>query len=233
MKKIGIFKISKIKKLFAAGCAACVCLLSGCSSDDVEGGELIKEARKAYTSLNSAVVTMTNEQTGEVEQTFTFKYDEKDVLMFSYYGKSDSTEYAQYNNGAESFTYDNGKYSHCTRGEDDFVQYTRAVTHPQADEGLLIYDPDCISDASVTEEDGITHIKHVYDVEKIAAQAESGEVTGFEADYYFDGSELQYFVETTTANDGGKETVHSYRVDITQKNAVDRVENTTDRFKDQ
>ncbi len=215
-------------------CTAVMAVFCGCSlSADAEGGELIKAARKEYTELDSAKVIMTNLESGEVEQTFTFKYDEKDVLMFSYYGKSESSEYAQYNNGAECFTYDNGEYSYLSKGDKDFLKYTRSVTHPQADQGLLIYDPSNITKAEVTDEEGVTHVHHEYDAEKIGAQAEVGKVTGFSADYYFDKDEkLLYFVETTTAEDGGKEREYAYKVEITRQNSVERVENTTDQFKD-
>ena len=78
--------------------------LSSCGEvPDVEGGELLKKARDAYSSLESARVIMTNMQTDEVEQEFVFKYDEKGILTYSYVGKSDKTSYAQFNNGIESY----------------------------------------------------------------------------------------------------------------------------------
>lgn len=209
--------------------------LAGCSlSGDKAGGERIKAARKAYTELDSARVTMTNTATGEVEQEFVFKYDEKDTLIFSYYGKSENSEYAQFNNGAEQFTYNNGEYSYCTKGDKDFVRYTRAVTHPQAGEGLLIYSPGNITEASETEnEDGTVTVKHEYDPAKIGAQVENGEVTGFRAEYLFDkDGGLLYFTETTDARENGADKQYSYRVDITDKNSVERVENTAEQFKD-
>lgn len=222
-------KLRTILCILTAGITAVLC---SCGQKDVKGGELIKSAREKYTGLSSARVTMTNEQTGEIEQTFTFKYDEKDVLMFSYYGKGTDTEYAQYNNGVECFTYDNGEYSEAVKGDDKFVKYTKAATHPQADEGLLIYEPSCITKAEVTEENGVTHISHEYDVEKIKAEAEKGDVIGFTADYYFDGDkELLYFVETTYTDEDGEEKVYAYRVDITEKNSVDKIENTTEQFR--
>lgn len=235
MKTFGI-------SLAARCCAAFCCVLSVCISacscslknEDKAGGDLIKAARQEYCGLDSAKVVMTNENTGEAEQTFTFKYDEKDVLMFSYYGKSENSEYAQYNNGTECFTYDNGEYIHSVRGDDDFVRYTRAVTHPQADEGLLIYEPKYIvSDSSETDDSGIEHITHVYDAEKIGAEVEHGDVTDFCVDYYFDpDGSLLYFVETTTADEDGEEVTYPYKVEITERNSVKDVENTTEPFRD-
>ena len=113
------------KRMLAAAAAGISAMLMLCSCmgsvKDAEGGELIKKARSAYKELNSARVLMTNTDSGEVEQEFTFKYDEKDILTFSYKGKSEKNEYAQYNNGAELFTYENGELSYIQRGEEGFV----------------------------------------------------------------------------------------------------------------
>ena len=219
-----------MKRIVTAALTAVLAAVMLCSciggAKDVEGGELIKKARAAYKALNSAKVVMTNTATGQPEQEFTFKYDEKDILLYSYWGKSEKNEYAQYNNGAELFTYENGETTYKQKGEDGFVLYMRETTHPQADEGLILYSPDAVTEASQTEENGVTHIRHVYDVSKIGAKPESGTVTAFSADYYFSGEELLYFVETTTVEENGAEKQYAYKVEITEKNSVDKVENT-------
>ena len=229
-----LFKELKMKRIITIAALALVPLLLLCSCafgvKDVEGGELIKKARAAYKELDSAKVLMTNTATGEVEQEFVFKYDEKDILLFSYKGKSEKSEYAQYNNGAEMFTYENGELTYKMKGEEGFVLYTRDTTHPQADEGLILYSPAAVTEAKVNDENGITHIQHIYDAEKIGAQAESGKVTAFSADYYFKGEELLYFVETTSVEENGEEKQYAYRVDITDKNSVGKVENTVKQY---
>lgn len=222
MKKI----ITVMLAAVTAAAAFCSCL----GQRDVEGGELIKKARKDYAELGSAKVIMTNTATDEVEQEFTFKYDEKNILVYSYKGKSEKSEYAQFNNGVEMFTYENGELSHVTKGEKAFSLYVRGATHPQADEGLILYSPSAVSSAEVTDENGVTHIRHVYDINKINAQTESGKVVGFYADYYFNGEELQYFVETTDTEEDGIGKTYAYRVDITEKNAVQTVENTVKQY---
>ncbi len=232
---LGSMNMKAVKKAFAAITAA-VCsavLLCSCFAEkDVEGGELIKKARKAYKELDSAKVVMTNMNTGEVEQEFTFKYDEKDILLFSYKGRSEKSEYAQYSNGMELFTYENGELTYQQKGDKGFVLYTRATTHPQADEGLLIYSPGAVTDAVSTDEGGITHISHKYDVKKIGAEAESGKVTAFSADYYFKGEELLYFSETTEVEENGEAKKYAYKVEITEKNSVDKVPNTVKPYQE-
>ncbi|EGC04357.1 conserved domain protein [Ruminococcus albus 8] len=151
--------------------------------------------------------------------------------MYSYYGKSANSEYAQYNNGLESFTYENSKVSHMSKGDADFVRYTRKLPHPQADAGLLIYSPENITEAKEETVDGGIKVTHVYDAEKIGAQVEEGSVKGFRAEYMFDNDgKLKYFDEITDAENNGSAVTYDYRVEITQQNSVDTVENTVKRF---
>ena len=81
---------NKLACLITAAGAAVMLACCG-EAPDVEGGELIKKARDAYSSLDSARVTMTNIETGEQEQEFVFKYDEKGILTYSYKGRSEKT----------------------------------------------------------------------------------------------------------------------------------------------
>ncbi len=214
------------EKIIIALMACFVLVLGSCGiQPSVDGDDLIKNARKEYKALDSAKVIMTNEDTGEAEQTFTFKYDEKELLTYSYEGKNGGDVYAQYNNGLESFTYEKGKYTYLQKGDNDFLAYTREVTHPQADEGLIIFQPSAVTDAEVKEDNGMTHVHHEYDISKLKVD---DNVSAFSADYYFDKDEkLLYFVETSVAD--GKE--YKYRVDITEKNAVGKIENTVEKYK--
>lgn len=208
-------------------------VLTGCGVNDVAGSELVEKARKEYIKLDSAKVIMTNTETNEIEQTFVFKYDEKDVLTFAYNGKYMDESYAQYNNGYESYTSENGNYTFSQRGDKDFQSYDRDSTHPQANEGLIIFSANSIKDSSVTEENGITCVEHSYDPEKIGATSDEGDVTGFYAKFYFDKDEkLLYFTEETVVDNDGKEIKHSYKVEITEQNAVEDIENPIEIPKD-
>lgn len=201
-------------------------ILASCGeAPDVEGGELIKKARESYASLESARVTMTRTDTGEKEQEFVFKYDEKGLLTYSYVGKTDNKSYAQYNNSLESYTEENGKVTHLVKGDKDFAAYSKDAKHPQADMGLIIYQPGSVSEAKVTDENGVTHIHHEYDLEKISPELDEGTATAFFADYYFKGEELLYFTETTDVDIDGSKKTYAYKIEITDKNAVERVEN--------
>lgn len=227
-------KSSKIRplrylKYAAAALTAAVCLFcSSCGQPELKHDQLVYKAREDYANLDSAKVVITNEDTGEVEQEFTFKYDEKDVLTYSYYGKNGGTEYAQYNNGIESFTYDNGEYSHAVRGDKGFSKYTRKAKHPQADEGMLMFAPKAVSSVSdIIGDDGSVTVTYVYDVSKLGEDAEEIGTTGFSTTYYFDkDGKLEYFTENTQADKDS----YNYRIDITEQNSVDKIENKAKEY---
>lgn len=195
----------------------------------VEGDDLINKAREAYKNLDSAKVVITNVDTGEAEQTFAFKYDEKGILSYSYEGENGDDVYAQYNNGMESFSYEKGKYTYAQKGDDGFMAYTRDVTHPQADEGLIIFQPSAVKSAELKNENEITHIHHDYNMDDLKADENT---KAFSVDYYFDSKDnLLYFVESSSIITDGKEEKYKYRVDITEKNAVGKIENTVEKYK--
>lgn len=203
-----------------------VFLFSGCGAKDVAGSELVKNAREEYTKLDSAKVIMTNTETNEIEQTFIFKYDEKDVLTFAYEGKYKDESYAQYNNGYECYTSENGEYTFTQRGDKEFQAYDRDSTHPQANEGLIIFSANAVEKSSVTEENGMTCVEHNYDPDEIGAISDEGKVTDFTAKFYFNkDNELLYFTEETVIDSDGEKITHSYKVEITEKNAVEDIEN--------
>lgn len=228
-------KIMNLKKVIVTAAAAVVCLLSACTGrSNVEGGELINKARDNYVSLDSAKVIMTNTESGEAEQEFTFKYDEKDVLIFSYYGKGDDKEYAYYNDGYQSDMLNNGEYTHLTSDDKDFQKYVRKSTYPQADKGLILFEAGSVKEASVKEEDGVTHITHIYDADKISNSESKDKLKEFTAEYFFDKDEkLLYFVETSVLDNDGKEERYSYKIEITEENSVGSIENVVQKIREE
>ena len=213
-----------MKKIVMFILAIATILMCSCGKDPaVAGDSLIKNARAEYKSLESAKVIMTNTDTNEIEQTFEFKYDEKGFLTYSYEGINGEDVYAQYNNSMESYTYENGKFEYLQKGDKDFAVYSRDVTHPQADEGLILFMPKAVANAEVTEENGVTHVHHEYNADKLGAD----NVTEFYVDYYFEADgKLLYFVEVSVMDSQR----HSYKVEITEQNLVDKVTNTAKKY---
>ena len=68
-------------KTAAVALTVVVCLLcTSCGTPELKHDTLVYQAREDYAALDSAKVVITNEDTGDIEQEFTFKYDEKNVL---------------------------------------------------------------------------------------------------------------------------------------------------------
>ncbi|MBQ8622791.1 MAG: hypothetical protein IJ424_00200 [Oscillospiraceae bacterium] len=204
-------------------------LLCGCQAEPVAGEELILAAREEYVQLNSARVDVINDETGESEQIFIFKYDEKDMMTYSYLGKGEGVYIAQYNNGYEQFTEENGVYSFAQPGDDNFAAYSRDVPYPYADEGLILFYKSAVIDelSYIASNEQATEICHYYDISKLGETETVGEMTGFSVKYYFDGEgNLLYLKEITDVKlDDGSTKIYSYSIYITERNAVDSVPN--------
>lgn len=201
--------------------------LCGCAGSTAAAGEeLVLAARKAYTALDSAKVEVVNSNTGEAEQTFIFKYDEKGMLTYSYVGVSEGIKLAQYNNGLEQITDDNGEVSYLSSSELRFTAYSREVPYPMADEGLIVFYKKAIIDSKIEENDGITTVTHYYDPQKLGIYEGKGELAGFDVSFHFnaDGELIDFNEAADIAVDGVVQT-HRYTIYITEQNAVDRVEN--------
>ena len=209
-------------------------LLSACavSGEPLPGEELILAAREEYASLNSAHVEVINDETGEPEQTFIFKYDEKGMMTYSYIGTGEGIYLAQYNNGREQFTNDNGEITAIDVSNLQFTAYYRDVPYPMAGEGLILfYKKAVIAEKSyVQQQNGITTVSHSYDAAKIGDYDGEGKLTAFTVEYRFDenGDLIDLKEVTEVTLDDGKERSHSYTIYISERNAVDRVENVVD-----
>lgn len=216
-----------------------IIVLCGCSAaEPLPGEDLILAAREWYRSLDSAKVEIINSETGDPEQTFIFKYDEKDIMIYSYIGVGDGVDLKQYNNGREQFTYDGGELTALTVSDRDFCAYSRDVPYPMADEGLILFykagvipEKSTVSEMNLMGHAGpITWVHHEYEPEKIASEySGAGELTAFSVDYHFeqDGSLID-FSENAVITENGKTASHSYLISISDINSVKKVENVVD-----
>ncbi len=219
-------------KRFATVLTAFIILfcLCGCEAGrEVAGEEYILAARKEYASLDSARVDVINDDTGVSEQIFIFKYDETDMMTYSYIGRSVGTYIAQYNNGYEEFTEENGVVTYKTTTDSDFNAYSRTVKYPYADEGLILFYKKAVVDerSYIAVNEQAIEVCHVYDVDKLGDSRPDESIVGFSVKYFFDGDgNLLYFKEISqmALPDGGEQT-YSYTIYITEKNAVESVPN--------
>lgn len=212
---------------------AALMLFAGCgAAEPAPGEELILAARKWYCSLDSARVDVVNDETGEHEQVFVYKYDEKGIMTYSYIGTGEGIHLAQYNNGREQFTDDNGSVTALDASDIRFTAYSRDVPYPMADEGLILFYKSAVipEESEVTSGGGVTLVRHKYDVSKLGQYEGEGRLADFEVSYRFaeDGSLIDFTEVTTVELDGGNTVRHSYTIYISGCNEVERVENPVD-----
>lgn len=227
-----VFRSVKMRRFLAVILVFVMIALSGCAAGEpLPGEELILAAREWYTSLDSARVEVVNDATGEAEQVFIFKYDEKDFMTYSYVGTSEGIYLAQYNNGREQFTNDNGEISALEASSLNFTAYSRDVPYPMADEGLILfYKRAVIAEESSITEGTVTTVTHVYDPEKLGTYDGEGTLIGFIVSYRFDMNGIfTEMTETTKVQlDDGTQKTYSYTIYIKERNSIERVENVVD-----
>ena len=133
MKRTGKITAAFITALTAAAS------ITACSADysHIDGYSDIENARKLYSSLYSAEITVTDKQTGTVTQELTFCYDKSDTLSYSYFGTDGKTKYYEYHNGSEYNYYSDGEWHTLVSGDKDYVCYTRTNKMSMTAEGMI------------------------------------------------------------------------------------------------
>lgn len=215
-----------MKKIFIPMLVFATLLIFTSCGKPIEGEDLILKARKAYTALDSATIEIVNVDTDQVEQRFTFMYDEKDMLIYSYSGTFEDEKYLEYNNGYTSYTNDDGKVTQYKKGDKKFISYTRKSTHPTAGVGLVLFEKKAVKDASVTQTNEGTTVTHIYDIDKLKnLETDVGDITDFTVIYYFDKEDnLLNIIEKSVVNTGTKDIIRAYSVEIGSKNEITAIE---------
>ena len=224
-------KIIKTAVVSAVMSAAIFC---GCGKE-VAGEDLINAARDSYRALDSAYVEVVNDDTKEAEQTFTFKYDEKDILTYYYYGTDGENTIARFYNGYEEYTEQNGTVTLTEKGDPQFPGYDRDLPYPMADKGLIVFQKKSVAESDIeTIDDGSSVVSHVYDVSDMQAVEGEGDITSFTVVYYFNSDKtLDHLTQITVFDLNGDKTTRCYSVYISRENSVESVENGIDISKAQ
>lgn len=229
------------KKLTAAVIAAAALIsLTACGSryDDyiVDGGDRITSLREEFAALDSGVLSVYNTETDELQSEFTFLYNKKDVLKFSYKSTQEGEPYYEYYDGKSlniqrkgevmTFKWPNPNYKKYKRGKD---------THPNASGGIFFYEPACMT----LEEDEKTAVvimttgetedcySYSYDLNRLseymATETPEGTVVSFVTDYYYDKSGKFLRMEEICTLDNG--TIYSSTVKISCENEIEEIIN--------
>lgn len=212
--------------LFIIGFA--LAFMTGCleNKELVEGQKLVDAVRKEFSELESGVITVTNNNTGEIEQQMTFKYDELGILLYSLTGEENGGEYAQYCNGYETYTLQSGIVTKVAKGDTDYDSYTYDIRHPMTDEDYLYFDAGKVCESRVDNLDGGgKKIYYKYGAELISGEESLGKLQSFETVFWLDEKgKLSKLEEISVYEKDGKETTYSYRIEISLENSVGKLE---------
>lgn len=201
--------------------------LTSCKNeiDKIGGQALVEKARTDYEKLNSGKVVVTNVETNEIEQTLTFKYDEVGLLIYALESGNSQEAYCQYNNGYQAYTINNGEYTFYEKGNRNFEAYTKDVKYPQLSKTYLYFDVSKISDVEIEKPEKLSKYIYTYDNSKITGDKGLGSLESFVTSYVFDeNDDMLYFEEISSYVKDGKSTEHHYKIELIDKNNVEKVQ---------
>ncbi|MEG0615023.1 MAG: hypothetical protein RR540_04640 [Oscillospiraceae bacterium] len=200
-------------------------VFTACGQPEVDGDELIHTAKAEYKALESGKLTISDEDSGETQSEFVFKYDKK-TLIFAFKSQKDEQDYFEYNDGKSMKFQVKGEVSEYKWPSKNFTKYTKKKPHPNASTGIFFFEPDCVSSAKVEETDGGKTVTYAYDIgklsKKMAVETSDGKMTEFSTEYHFDSDgNFAELLEKSTF-DSGKS--HCYSIKISDRDSVLAVE---------
>lgn len=214
-----------MKKLIPILLIIC-CTLVGCSLKkeyDLCGKEQVEAFRSEASSWQSGRYLLTNLDTGEMNQAFSFMNNSDGTQTYLYERVSDEGEYyAEYSGGSEFYLIDGDTVSLHKESSDGYIAYDSENPHPYSTGGLLFYENLFVkgSEESTDEQGNVTYI-YTYDTEKIN-EALNTSLTEFVTTYTFDkDGGFLYFTQSST----NAEASYSYMIEVIEANALTEIEN--------
>ena len=172
-----------MRKLISAAAAvflfiSCIAL-SGCSAKLPAGYDLFVKAREQYEKLDSALVTMTDLDSGSEIMRFLFCFNGNDEMVFSYFGSWNGEVQQAYSDGAEFFYKEDGdeKWTVISPAEENYVYnvYNREYRYPYAEGRIFFLAAEAVEGSQIiSSEDGDTQITYIYDPDKLNSASMPG-----------------------------------------------------------
>lgn len=215
-----------MKKLYIIVSLLCMCCFTACSNREIAGEELILNQRKKFSKLESATFVLADEESGEIEQSFSYKYNKDGSMTYLFFSKTDENNYIEYNNGKEMTLLKDGDITQTSKDDINFVSFSKDDPHPNSGEGLLIYDKSLVMKSSRLDAENQIIITHEYDVKKLKkVNKELGEVKKFMVMYYFTiEGELNFYTESTQIERDGALHENMYRVSVSEENMIKEID---------
>ncbi|MBQ7981074.1 MAG: hypothetical protein IJ305_05625 [Oscillospiraceae bacterium] len=217
-----------MKKIISVLLLICISLtaLTGCSLKKVvelDGREQVEAFVESAKSWQSGRYMLTNLETNETDQVFSFLNNADGTQSYLYERVVDGVLYTEYSDGKEIyFTAEKDGEIADGEGAEENVLYTVENPHPYSTGGLLFYvNLYASGSAAETDSEGNVTYTYIYDVAKIN-EALGTSLSSFVTTYTFDKS--GGFVNFTQKNSDG-ENGYAYMIEALDVNGVTELEN--------
>lgn len=216
-----------MKKIIPILLLMCICLasLTGCSlkkENELHGKAQVEAFCEAARTWQSGRYLLTNLDTGEMNQAFSFANNEDGSQDYLYERVTDGNYYAEYSADGEFVIVDGDAVSVAKEGGEGYIAYDTENPHPYATGDLLFYENLFVkSSAENADEKGNVSYVYIYDTEKIN-EALGTKLSSFTTVYTFDAS--GNFLHFTQSNSDG-ENGYSYMIEVLEINSVTEIEN--------
>ena len=173
---------------------------------------------------------------------FSFYFTGNDEMVLSYYGCWNGEEQQAYSNGAEFFYKESGdeKWSVIGSSDENYIYniYNREYRYPYAEGRVFLIAAEAVESAEVSESDGATSIKYVYDTEKLNSVSMPGveeEISDFSAltTTLYIGADgiVKDFIESGTVTTVSGETLTlNMKITVSDVNKVFEIKNPVDEI---
>ena len=223
-------ELKKIVPVLLLICVSVMCVFTGCSglkkTVELEGREQVEALVAEAKMWKSGRYMLTNLDTGETDQVFSFLSNEDGTQSYLYERIVDGVLYTEYSDGEELY-FASEKDGEVTEGEgsEDNVLYTVENPHPYSTGDLLFYVNLYASGSSAeTDSEGNVTYTYIYDTAKINS-ALGTSLSSFVTTYTFDkDGNFLYF---TQSNSDG-ESSYAYMIEVLEVNAVAEIGNPLD-----
>lgn len=214
-----------MKKIFAVLLLiVCVTALGGCSLKkeyELAGKGKIEAFRNEAKGWRSGRYLLTNLDTGETDQAFSFMYNWDGTQSYLYEVVNDGNYYAEYSDGSLLYVLDGGNAAVISEGGEGYARYSEDEPHPYSMGELLFYANLFVKSSAEAPVDGGTSYVYYYNVDKINETLGTS-LTEFYTSYVFDSKGgFLYFEQHSTNAEGS----YAYRIEVVDADALTEIEN--------
>lgn len=202
----------------------CAAALGGCSLKkeyELAGKEQVEAFRNEAKGWRSGRYLLTNLETGEMNQAFSFMYNDDGSQSYLYEVVNGGNYSAEYSDGKLFYVVDNGDAAVINEGGEGYVKYSESEPHPYSEGELLFYVNLFVKSSSEVPINGGTSYVYYYNTEKIN-EALGTSLSEFYTRYAFDSDGgFLYFEQHSTNAEGS----YAYKIECVDIDAVAEIEN--------